>query len=122
MRSSHAIIVHWSQQAYTFSHKVPEGEYILNSFEQHGALLPFNCRNGCCTTCAVQVLNGDIDHREAFGLSSQIRNRGYGLLCVACSMNPLELETQEEDEVYNSQFGIFFGRGKVIKGLPLDEG
>ena len=33
----------------------------------------------------------------------------------------LEVETQDEDEVYELQFGRYFGRGKVRFGLPLDE-
>ncbi len=32
-----------------------------------------------------------------------------------------EVETQDEDEVYELQFGRYFGRGKVRVGLPLDE-
>ena len=30
-------------------------------------------------------------------------------------------ETQDEDEVYELQFGRHFGRGSVRNGLPLDE-
>ena len=73
------------------------------------------------TACAVRVLDGEIDQREALGLSKDIRSRGYGLLCVARATGPLEVETQDEDEVYELQFGRHFGRGKVRAGLPLDE-
>jgi ferredoxin len=31
------------------------------------------------------------------------------------------VETQDEDEVYDLQFGRFFGRGKVRASLPLDD-
>jgi ferredoxin len=70
---------------------------------------------------AVRVLEGDIDQREALGLSRELRAKGYGLLCVARSTGPLVAETQDEDEVYDLQFGRFFGRGRVKAGLPLDE-
>jgi ferredoxin len=40
---------------------------------------------------------------------------------VARAIGPLEAETQDEDEVYDLQFGRHFGRGKVTAGLPLDE-
>ena len=30
-------------------------------------------------------------------------------------------ETQDEDEVYELQFGRHFGKGQVTAGLPLDE-
>jgi ferredoxin len=101
--------------------EVPEGDYIMQSFEAQGEPLPFSCRNGCCTACAVRVLAGAIDQREALGLSRELRQQGYGLLCVARAQGPLEVETQDEDEVYELQFGRYFGRGPVRPGLPLDD-
>ena len=118
---THPVTIHWRQTGQVISHNVPDGEYILRSFEQQGDPLPFSCRNGCCTACAVRVLAGDIDHREALGLSRELRAKGYGLLCVARATGPLEVETQDEDEVYDLQFGRHFGRGKVRSGMPLDD-
>ena len=118
---THTITVHWRQSGRVIRHEVPEGDYILRSFEAQGDPLPFSCRNGCCTTCAVRVLSGSIDQREALGLSKEVRARGYGLLCVARATGPLEVETQDEDEVYELQFGRHFGRGRIRAGLPLDD-
>ena len=121
MAQLYPITVHWRQEQRTIRLDVPEGEYILRSFEAQGQPLPFSCRNGCCTACAVRVLAGEIDQRESLGLSKDVRSQGYGLLCVARAHGPLEVETQDEDEVYDLQFGRFFGRGKVRAGLPLDD-
>jgi ferredoxin len=121
MTRCHTITVHWREANRVIRHQVPEGEYILQSFERQGDPLPFSCRNGCCTACAVRVLQGEIDHREALGLSRELRRQGFGLLCVARATGPLEVETQDEDEVYDLQFGRHFGRGAVRAGLPLDE-
>ena len=121
MSRSHRVTIHWRQAHRTITHEVPEGDYILKSFEAQGDPLPFSCRNGCCTACAVRVLHGELDQREAMGLSKALRAKGYGLLCVARAMGPLEAETQDEDEVYDLQFGRHFGRGQVRPGLPLDE-
>jgi len=118
---TYPITVHWRQENRSIALDVPEGEYILRSFEQQGEPLPFSCRNGCCTACAVRVLDGAIDQREALGLSRELRLQGYGLLCVARATGPLEVETQDEDEVYELQFGRHFGRGKVRAALPLDD-
>jgi len=115
------ITVHWRQQGRVIRHEVAEGDYILRSFEEQGDPLPFSCRNGCCTACAVRVLHGSIDQRESLGLSRELRSRGYGLLCVARATGPLEVETQDEDEVYELQFGRHFARGRVRPGLPLDD-
>jgi ferredoxin len=121
MTRSHPVIVHWRQTGRVIRHEVPEGEYILRSFEAQGDPLPFSCRQGCCTACAVRVLAGEIDHREALGLSRELRRQGYGLLCVARATGPLEVETQDEDEVYELQFGRHFDRGHTRRGLPLEE-
>jgi len=121
MTPSHAVTVHWRQVGRVIRLEVPEGDYIMQSFEAQGEPLPFSCRNGCCTACAVRVLAGAIDQREALGLSQDLRQQGYGLLCVARSQGPLEVETQDEDEVYELQFGRYFGRGPVRPGLPLDD-
>ncbi|MBD2164151.1 2Fe-2S iron-sulfur cluster binding domain-containing protein [Calothrix membranacea FACHB-236] len=101
--------------------QVPEDRYILHSAEQQGTELPFSCRNGACTTCAVRVLSGEIYQPEAIGLSPELRRKGYALLCVSYPRSDIEVETQDEDEVYELQFGRFFARGKVRAGLPLDE-
>jgi ferredoxin len=101
--------------------QVPDDRYILHTAEQQGVELPFSCRNGACTTCAVRVLSGEIYQPEAVGLSLELRRQGYALLCVSYARSDLELETQDEDEVYELQFGRYFAKGKVKAGLPLDE-
>jgi ferredoxin len=105
----------------SYSLQVPDDRYILQSAENQGTELPFSCRNGACTTCAVRVLSGEIYQPEAIGLSPELRQRGYALLCVSYARSDLEVETQDEDEVYELQFGRFFAKGRVRAGLPLDE-
>jgi ferredoxin len=101
--------------------EVPDDRYILHSAEQQSVQLPFSCRNGACTSCAVRVISGEIYQPEAIGLSPELRKKGYALLCVSYARSDLEVETQDEDEVYELQFGQYFARGRIRKGLPLDE-
>jgi ferredoxin len=101
--------------------QVSSDRYILSSAENQGVELPFSCRNGACTTCAVRILSGEVHQPEAMGLSPQLRSQGYALLCVSYPLSDLEVETQDEDEVYELQFGQYFAKGKVWFGLPLDE-
>lgn len=101
--------------------QVPADRYILQTAEQQGVELPFLCRNGACTSCAVRVTSGEIAQPEAMGLSRELQAQGYALLCVSYPRSNLEVATQDEDEVYELQFGQYFGKGKVRKGLPLDE-
>jgi ferredoxin len=100
---------------------VPSDRYILDSAEAQGLKLPFSCRNGACTACAVRVKSGDLVQPEAMGLSPQLQSQGYALLCVSYACSDLKVETQSEDEVYELQFGRYFGKGKIKYGLALDE-
>lgn len=100
---------------------IPDDQYILQSLEEKGIKLPFSCRNGACTTCAVRRIEGEIYHPEAMGLSPQLEERGYNLLCVGYPRSDLVVETQDEDEVYEQQFGRYFGKGKILFGIPLDD-
>ena len=101
--------------------EVPEDRYILQTAEQQDAELPFLCRNGACTSCAAKIISGELAQPEAMGLSPKLKEKGYALLCVSYPRSDLEVETQEEDEVYQMQFGRYFAKGKVRFGLPLDE-
>ena len=120
MKSIHTVTIHYRQAGRKITFDVPEGEYILRSFESHGEELPFSCRNGCCTTCAVRVLSGEIDQTDGIGLSKEMRDKGYALLCIAKAIGPVELETQNEDEVYERQFGKYLGKVKSTPGSPFD--
>ncbi|MEO1591538.1 MAG: 2Fe-2S iron-sulfur cluster-binding protein [Cyanobacteria bacterium J06632_22] len=118
---THTIRIHDRQRDRTYQVQVPEDRYILQTAENQAADLPFACRNGACTTCAVRVLSGELHQPEAMGLSPDLQAKGYALLCVSYPRSDLEVETQDEDEVYMLQFGRYFGQGKVQFGLPLDE-
>lgn len=121
MTRFYQIRIHHRQTGEHYTLEVPDDNYILHSAEDQGYDLPFSCRNGACTTCAVRVLSGDIYQPEAVGLSPELKDKGYALLCVSYAQSDLEVETQDEDEVYELQFGRYFGRGKVRFGLPLED-
>ncbi|GAP96214.1 2Fe-2S iron-sulfur cluster-binding protein [Leptolyngbya sp. NIES-2104] len=121
MTEFHTIRVYHRQKDKFYTFKVPSDRYILQCGETQGVELPFSCRNGACTTCAVRVLSGDLEQPEAVGLSPELKQQGYALLCVSYARSDIEVETQDEDEVYELQFGRFFGKGRVKRGLPLDE-
>lgn len=121
MTRFHTVKIHHRQTDRYYTVRVSDDRYILHSAENQGVDLPFSCRNGACTTCAVRVLSGELVQPEAMGLSPHLQQQGYALLCVSYARSDLEVETQDEDEVYELQFGRYFGKGKVRTGLPLDE-
>ena len=120
MKPLHKITINYRQEGRKITHLVPEGENILRFFEQNGEKLPFSCRNGCCTTCAVKIRSGTIDQTKGIGLSQQLKKEGYGLISIAEVNGDAELETQSEDEVYEKQFGKYIGSIKSKTGNPFD--
>ena len=121
MTQSYTVRVRDRRTGTIHTFEAPADRYILQTGEKQDTFLPCSCRNGACTTCAVRVISGEIYQPEAMGLSPELRKRGYALLCVGYARSDLELETQDEDEVYEQQFGRYFAKGKVRFGMPLDE-
>jgi len=109
----HLVTVHDRQRGTVHKFSVPEDQYILHTAEDQDITLPFACRHGCCTTCAVRVKSGVLRQPEALGISPELKSKGYALLCVGFPSSDLEVETQDEDEVYWLQFGRYFARGAI---------
>ncbi|MGY6530340.1 MAG: 2Fe-2S iron-sulfur cluster-binding protein [Cyanobacterium sp.] len=118
---NYKVTIHNRQENTTKTVIVPEDEYILKTAEHQNTDAPFSCRNGACTTCAVRVIEGEVYQPEAMGLSPDLQKEGYALLCVSYPRSDLVVETQDEDEVYELQFGRYFGRGKVRFGFPIED-
>ncbi|CAK9173384.1 unnamed protein product [Ilex paraguariensis] len=110
---THKVTVHDRQRGLTHEFFVPEDQYILHTAESQNISLPFACRHGCCTSCAVRVRSGQIRQPEALGISAELKSKGYALLCVGFPSSDIEVETQDEDEVYWLQFGRYFARGPI---------
>jgi ferredoxin len=95
---------------------VPEDRYILHEAEDQGLLLPYACRMGCCTACAVRVTSDPDPENatpallqpESLGVAAELRARGFALMCVARPTRPVTLVVAGEDEVYDLQFGDAF--------------
>ncbi|KGN60404.1 ferredoxin C 2, chloroplastic [Cucumis sativus] len=110
---SHKVTVHDRERGVVHEFVVPEDQYILHTAEAQSISLPFACRHGCCTSCAVRIKSGEIRQPEALGISAELKSKGYALLCVGFPSSDVEVETQDEDEVYWLQFGRYFARGPI---------
>ncbi|KAJ4955147.1 hypothetical protein NE237_011930 [Protea cynaroides] len=110
---THKVTVHDRQRGLVHEFLVPEDQYILHTAESQNISLPFACRHGCCTSCAVRIKSGQIRQPEALGISAELKSKGYALLCVGFPSSDIEVETQDEDEVYWLQFGRYFARGPI---------
>ena len=120
MNKTYKVTIRNKETGKTYAENVDSKEYILKEFEKKGFKLAFSCRNGCCTSCAVKIVSGKIDQTEAMGLSQPLKDKGYALLCVAKAIEDIEVETTYYDEVYELQFGQFFGKGKTRKAPPWE--
>mmetsp|Transcript_4241 Transcript_4241/g.14409 ORF Transcript_4241/g.14409 Transcript_4241/m.14409 type:complete len:200 (-) Transcript_4241:57-656(-) len=102
--------------------EVPRDRYIYFAFEDANVSLPIHdeermCRNGCCTRCAAKIVGGSDGRGEgvkapkiegALGLLKDLKREGWVLMCCSLPRGDVELEVQDEDEVYIKQFGSTF--------------
>ncbi len=94
-------------QTNTYTLEVPAEQTILGAAYAAGIDLPSSCTAGVCTTCAAHILEGTVDQSDGMGVSPELQNQGYALLCVSYPRSDLKIETEKEDEVYHLQFGQF---------------
>ena len=120
MNKTFTVTIKNKETGKVYQEQVNCDEYILKEFEKKGFKLPFSCRNGCCTSCAVRIISGTLQQPEAMGVSQSLKDKGYALLCVAKATADLEVETTYEDEVYDLQFGQYFGRGNTRVAPPWE--
>jgi ferredoxin len=85
--------------------EVPEDRTILEAALEAGIELPSSCNAGVCTTCAALLSEGNVSQTEGMGLSPDLQQEGYALLCVSYPRSNLKLESEKEDMVYQRQFG-----------------
>ncbi|MBD2035576.1 2Fe-2S iron-sulfur cluster binding domain-containing protein [Phormidium sp. FACHB-592] len=104
---SNTYTVELQHQGSTHTLQVPDDQTILEAAQASGLELPNSCNAGICTTCAAQVIEGRVDQPDAMGVSPELREQGYALLCVAYPRSDLKIETEKEDTVYHLQFGQF---------------
>jgi ferredoxin len=99
--------VEFLHQGNTHTLTVPEDQTILVAATEAGLDFPSACNAGVCTTCAAQVLSGSVEQSEGMGVSPELQEQGYALLCVSYPRSDLKIETEKEDRVYYLQFGQF---------------
>jgi ferredoxin len=94
-------------QGNTLTIEVPEDQNILAVANQQGLDLPSSCTAGVCTTCAAKVLSGEVTQEDGVGLSPDLQKQGFALLCVSFPRSNCKVETNQEDAVYELQFGQY---------------
>nr|XP_034922068.1 ferredoxin C 2, chloroplastic-like [Populus alba] len=73
----HKVTVHYRQRGvvHQFLFQRLQNQYILHKAESQNITLPFACRHGCCTSCAVLVKSGQLRQPEALGISVELKSK-----------------------------------------------
>ncbi len=102
---SNTYTVEINHKGETHTIQVAESQNILDAANNAGIDLPFSCSAGVCTTCAAQIISGEVEQSDGMGVSPELQAEGYALLCVSYPRSDIKLESGKEDIVYQRQFG-----------------
>ncbi|MCL7748511.1 PDR/VanB family oxidoreductase [Halalkalibacter alkaliphilus] len=61
---------------------IPEGETLLDVLLKNQIQAPYSCKVGGCGSCQVEVVSGDVDHRDTF-LSEEEKSMNVMMTCVS---------------------------------------
>jgi len=94
-------------QGQTYKIDIPDDRTVLSAAHAAGIDLPISCSSGVCTTCAAYVKSGRLEQVDNIGISPEVQEQGYALLCVSYPRANSVIETDKEDTVYQLQFGQY---------------
>ena len=83
----------------TVSIEVREDEYVLAAARSNGVWLPADCQQGWCTTCAAELLDGEVDQSDAKRYFDEDREADLILPCTAKPRSDLRIRACQQDEL-----------------------
>ncbi len=69
--------------------EVKSNETLLDSLLKHQIQAPYSCKIGGCGSCQIEVLNGNVDHRDLFLTEAEKQQNNCILTCVSRAQDDL---------------------------------
>lgn len=105
--------------------EVEEGETVLNAAFRQGISLPHGCKEGQCSACKCNLLEGDVEMMKysTFALSDGEKEAGGILLCRTIAYSDMEVELLNfDEELLSKSIAVkeYHGRITSIERLTHD--
>ncbi|MTJ83324.1 MAG: 2Fe-2S iron-sulfur cluster binding domain-containing protein [Telmatospirillum sp.] len=103
---------------------IEEGQTILDACLREGIWLPHACGHGLCSSCKVDLVEGEVDHGRAssFALMDFERDEGKVLACSAMPRSDLRIEADIDldPDAHCHPVRDYDGRVAAIRDLTPD--